>query len=114
MKNLNELAADLRDELTYAMTAQTGKKEEYTRCRNLKLFMRPNEDSAPHVVVKMSISEAVFSLSDFEKTRGSLGPEERYVHRWFDRPGVKDSLQENWVSLVLRRKKQQAGSVHAD
>jgi hypothetical protein len=101
MKSLNELTTELKDELAYYMTSQTATtKESYHRCKNLKMSMRPDLDASPHVIISMMMSEAVFSLADFEKLKGGLGPEEKFVLRWFGRPGVRESLNANWTLLA--------------
>ena len=48
--------------------------------------------------VRISISEAVFTLSDCNKLNGGLGYEERFIYKWFGRIGIKDKLNELWSS----------------
>ena len=104
MKSLNALTIELKEELSYQMTSQTAvSKESYHRARSLKMTMRPDLDVSPHVIVTMMISEATFSLIDFEKLKGSLGPEEKYVVRWFHKSGVRENLIENWNVLTDTR-----------
>ena len=62
------------------------------------LTMDPTKIVEPHVFVRISISEAVFMLSDFSKVNGGLGYEERLVLKWFGRFGIKDKLNELWAS----------------
>ena len=56
---------------------------------NIKIVMS-------HVIVRISISEATFSLNGFSKINGGLGYEERFVQKWFCRFGVKEKLLELW------------------
>ena len=65
---------------------------------NIKIFMDPSKNSLPHVIIRISISEATFSLENFTKTNGGLGYEERFVLKWFNRYGIKEKLMELWGS----------------
>ena len=51
----------------------------------------------PERIIRISISEGVYSLNDFSKLNGGLGAEERYVLKWFNRFGIKDKLSELWA-----------------
>lgn len=64
---------------------------------NIKITMDAVKNSAPHVTVRISISEATFSLADFSKTNGGLGYEERLVLKWFGRFGIKEKLNDLWA-----------------
>lgn len=64
---------------------------------NIKITMDAIKNSAPHVTVRISISEATFSLADFSKTNGGLGYEERLVLKWFGRFGIKEKLNDLWA-----------------
>ena len=63
---------------------------------NIKVLMAPNKNPNPHVIIRISISEATFSLDGFVKLNGGLGYEERFVLKWFNRYGIKDKLGELW------------------
>ena len=65
---------------------------------NIKIWMDLAKYVQPHFFIRISISEAVFSLSDCNKLNGGLGYEERFVLKWFSRMGVKEKLQELWAS----------------
>ena len=65
---------------------------------NIRVTMDPAKITGPHVKIRISISEAIFSLNDFSKINGGLGYEERLVLKWFGRYGVKDKLNELWNS----------------
>ena len=68
----------------------------HAKYNNIKLTMDPTKNVTPHVIVRISISEATYSLNDFSKTNGGLGYEERFVLKWFGRYGVKEKLLELW------------------
>ena len=65
---------------------------------NIKISMDPSKNTLPHVTIRISISEATFSLNDFTKSNGGLGYEERFVIKWFGRYGIKEKLLELWGS----------------
>ena len=65
---------------------------------NIKITMDPTKNVMPHITIRISISEATFSLNDFSKSNGGLGYEERFVLKWFGRYGVKEKLMELWGS----------------
>ena len=66
---------------------------------NLKIWMDNKKYTQPHIFIRISISEAVFSISDSTKINGGLGYEERFVQKWFGRMGVKEKLSELWGSM---------------
>lgn len=68
---------------------------------NLKVWMDLAKYQIPHFFVRVSISEAVFSLEDCNKINGGLGYEERFVYKWFGRIGIKDKLKELWSNAQL-------------
>lgn len=63
---------------------------------NIKVTMDVQKNPQPHVTVRISISEATFSLADYSKINGGLGYEERLVIKWFGRFGIKNKLTELW------------------
>lgn len=63
---------------------------------NIKIWMDPSKYVQPHIFIRISISEAVFSLGDCSKLNGGLGYEERFVIKWFGRMGIKEKLMELW------------------
>ena len=80
-------------EQTDAHNVKTLNKAKYN---NIKLSMEPNKNPVPHVIVRLSISEATYSIEGFSKINGGLGYEERFVLKWFGRYGVKEKLSELW------------------
>ena len=63
---------------------------------NIKIWMDPTKNQQPHIIIRISISEATYSLNDFSRTNGGLGYEERFVLKWFGRYGIKEKLTELW------------------
>lgn len=74
------------------------KTVNFAKYNNIKIWMDPMKNPVPHVVVRISISEAAYSLNDFSKLNGGLGYEERFVVKWFGRYGIKEKLIELWSS----------------
>ena len=70
------------------------KTVNFAKYNNIKICMYPMKNPIPHVFVRISISEASYSLNDFSKLNGGLGYEERFVIKWFGRYGIKDKLIE--------------------
>lgn len=75
---------------------------------NIKLWMDVAKNQTPHIFVRISISEAVFSLDGFNKLNGGLGYEERLVLKWFGRYGVKQKLMELWNSAEKSESKEES------
>ena len=63
---------------------------------NLKVSMDASKYQIPHFIIRITISEAVFSLADCAKINGGLGYDERFVIKWFGRMGIKEKLRELW------------------
>ena len=76
--------------------AHNVKSVNVAKYNNIKVIMAPNKIATPHVTIRISISEASFSLDGFVKLNGGLGYEERFVLKWFNRYGIKDKLAELW------------------
>lgn len=105
-KTLNELASDLKECViglqSDAHNKGSVRKERYN---NLKLSMDIAANPRPHVVISVSMSEAEFDLRTGEKVNGGLGPDERYVLRWFSKPNTLADLKACWQALESRRGK---------
>ena len=69
---------------------------EPNQYNNIKIWMDAAKNMTPHVFIRISISEACYSLKDFTKINGGLGYEERFVIKWFGRFGIKEKLTELW------------------
>ncbi len=105
-KTLNELSRELRDFLVEIQSDahNVGSVKAY-RYNNLKIQVSdPRTVKTPQVIVTIGMSEASFNLLTNEKVSGGLGPEERYVIRWFDRGSNKEELKD-----AYRRAEKQIG-----
>ena len=97
---------DLEDSLkSYTIQEQSDahniKTANIAKYNNLKIWMDLSKYQQPHFYVRITISEAVFSLEDCVKLNGGLGYEERFVYKWFGRIGIKDKLKELWTNAQL-------------
>ncbi len=100
-RNLKELADDLKD---YVIDQQSDahnkgnlKKERYN---NLKLTMDIARNRSPHVLISIGMSEAEFDVKTGEKNNGGLGPDEKYVFRWFNKADTLPDLNECWKEIA--------------
>lgn len=105
-KTLSELSRELRDFITELQSDAhnvTGFKKY--RYNNLKIeVLDPRTTPFPQVRITIGMSEAVFNMATLEKMTGGLGPDERYVLRWFTRGSNLNELKEAW-----RRAEKQIG-----
>ena len=85
--------------------AHSSRNLNTAKYNNIKIWMDLTKYMEPHFFVRISISEAVFSLNDCSKMNGGLGYEERFVIKWFGRMGIKDKLRELWSSAEKNRDK---------
>lgn len=108
-KTLNELAGELKTciiELqSDAHNRGNMRKERYN---NLKLTMDAGSNPKPHVIVSVAMAEAEFDLSSGEKINGGLGPDERYVLRWFGKSNTLSDLRACWSDVEKNREKSKA------
>lgn len=72
------------------------KSTNMAKYNNIKIWMDPSKYLQPHFIIRISISEAVFALSDCAKMNGGLGYEERFIIKWFGRMGIKEKLSDLW------------------
>jgi hypothetical protein len=105
-KSLNQLATNLKDTLIKLQSDAYNKNSiNVNRYNNLKLSMDVTDIIGPHVVINTSISEGVYNIKNGERISGGLGPDERYVQRWFQKPNILYYLQEVWFNLQKQRGK---------
>lgn len=103
-KSLNELAGELKA-LIIELQSDAHNKTNFRaeRYNNLKLSMDIAKDSNPHVVINIAMSEAEFNIKTGEKLNGSLGPDEKYVLRWFGKTNTIANLNECWINIAKER-----------
>ena len=95
---------DLEDSLKKFMLdeqtdAHNVRNVSVAKYNNLKVSMDASKYQIPHFIIRITISEAVFSLADCAKINGGLGYDERFVIKWFGRMGIKDKLRELWNTV---------------
>ena len=97
---------DLEDNLKSFMIQEQSdahniKTANIAKYNNIKIWMDLSKYQQEHFYVRISISEAVFSINDCMKLNGGLGYEERFVYKWYGRIGIKDKLRELWTTAKL-------------
>ena len=112
-KSFNEMGNLLKDLIkdmnSDAHNSRSFKEERYN---NLKLTMDPTSDANPHVVITIGVSEAKYSITTLQRVNGSLGPDEKYINRWFNRVGVVDGLKDLWKATSNKDKESiEAGDI---
>jgi len=104
MASFNDLEDNLKkfmiNEQSDAHNIRTANVHKYN---NLKIWMDVSKYQQPHFFVRVSISEAVFSINDCTKFNGGLGYEERFVYKWFGRVGTKEKLLDLWKTASSER-----------
>jgi len=104
VKSLNELAGGLKELITDLQSdAHNRVNFRAERYNNLKLEMDIAKNPNPHVVITIAMSEAEFNIKTGEKVNGSLGPDEKYVLRWFLKPDTLSQLNETWLEIAKSR-----------
>lgn len=103
---------DLEDSLKKFMIEEQSdahniKSINMAKYNNMRIWMDDSKYQQPHFIVRITISEAVFSLSDCSKINGGLGFEERLVVKWFGRMGIKNKLQQLWGSSEDHKPKEE-------
>ena len=102
MATFNDLEDSLKSFMIQEQSdAHNIKTANIAKYNNLKIWMDLSKYQQPHFYVRITISEAVFSISDCMKLNGGLGYEERFVYKWFGRIGIKDKLRELWSNAQL-------------
>ena len=106
MKTLKELGEDLK-ELMIELQSDAHNKINFRpeRYNNLKLSMDVAYNPSPHVVVTLSMSSAEFDLKTLEKINGGLGPDDKFVARWFAKPTTIPALMACWRNAQKNRGK---------
>lgn len=103
MASFRELENNLKSYLIDVQSdAHNIKTMQASRYNNIRIQMEPKKLQSPHFTVKMGMSEATFDLASCEKLSGGLGFEERFIHRWYERSGIKARLEECWESEITR------------
>lgn len=103
-KTLNELSREMKE---YILELQSdahniGGTKKY-RYNNLKIeVLDPRTTKIPQVRISIGMSEAIFNITNVEKISGGLGPDERYVMRWFMREGNLRELNDAWKRAEKR------------
>lgn len=64
---------------------------------NLKIFMTPRQNKIPHFIVRIGISEAMYSIESGERISGGIGNDEKYIRRWLEKVFIREDLETLWA-----------------
>ena len=101
VSTLNEMANKLQ---TYIIDLQTDAHSSTSfnlntiKYNNIKLAMDETV-RYPHIIIRIGISEATYSLRDGIRTDGGLGPDEKYVHKWLGNHVVITELSDIYLQF---------------
>lgn len=65
---------------------------------NIKLAM-DESIRFPHIMIRIGISQATYTLKDAIRTDGGLGPDEKYIRKWLENNVVEYELTEIYRSF---------------
>lgn len=102
-KSLHELALDLKDFIVDKHANYRGLKHmSLQRYNNLSLNMNSKRFGKQHVIIKVGMSEVVFSIPDLNKINGGLGMDERWAIMWLQNESVIMELDSHWKTIKLQ------------
>jgi len=103
-KTLKDLAEDLRilmiELQSDAHNISSLRPERYN---NLRLSFDMAYNPKPHVIVELSMSAAEYDIKNMEKISGGLGPDDKFVLRWLNKPETIPYLMECWRNAEKNR-----------
>lgn len=88
--SLKEFLTDVQND------SYNSKNINFYKYNNLKIYMDRKKLKNPHFIIRVGISESIYDLETCERLQGGLGTDERYIHRWYEKPGVKAELINAW------------------
>lgn len=101
-KSYNELAQHLKQFLIDCHSNYKGLKNvSVERYNNLKVSMEPEIYQTFHVIIRVGISEAVFIMPEGVIFTGSMGMDEKFVHRWLQNNFIQEDLNQLWKNCQL-------------
>lgn len=94
---LHNAEESLKAFLTEAQSDRyNSKNANLYKYNNLRIFMDPRKSQKPHFIIRIGISESMYSIQTGEKMSGGLGTDERYVRRWIERNMQRMDLENSW------------------
>lgn len=102
-KSFNELAYDLKDFIIEKHANYKGLKHmALQRYNNLAITMNSKRFGAPHVIIKVGMSEVVYGIPYLNKINGGLGMDERWTLMWLESGTVIADLEAQWKVIKLQ------------
>lgn len=74
----------------------TSRNANFYKYNNLKIYMDVKKSKIPHFIIRIGISESMYSLESANLLSGGLGVDERPVRRWLDRNFSRMDLGRIW------------------
>lgn len=101
-KSFNELAGELKAFIVEEHSNYRGIKNiSLQRYNNLRVGMNISMHLMPHVIIRIGMSEGVYSLPHGTRITGGLGMDERFVLKWLCKPNVVTDLDSQWRMAQL-------------
>ena len=73
--------------------------DNQARYNNLKVLMNPGKIKAPHIIIRIGISEVIVAIEDGEIISGSIGADTKYIPKWLNKTGVRQELMQTWAGI---------------
>lgn len=67
---------------------------------NLRILMEPRTNSTPHVLIRIGISESMYSIETRERISGGLGSDEKIIRKWLEKSFIKIDLTRIWDNSI--------------
>ena len=98
----------LKDFILDELSTPSNKNADKHRYNNLKISMDLSRFHVPHIIVRIGISEGVFSLETGDLIYGSLGQDPKHVKKWLKRGNLYTDLLKIWnVEKISENQKEQ-------
>lgn len=98
LAEIHNLEESLKDFLTAAQNdSYNSRSANFYKYNNLKIWMEPNRNKTPHLIIQIGISEAMYNIDTTDKLSGGLGSDEKYVRRWLEKSFIKSDLNSAWT-----------------
>lgn len=93
----NRLENSLKEFIVEAQSnSYNAKNMDLYKYNNLKINMDARRIASPHFTVRIGISEASYSIETCERIAGSLGMDEKFIPRWFNKSNIKEEIEAIW------------------
>lgn len=67
---------------------------------NLRILMEPRQNEKPHIIIRIGISESMYSLETRERLSGGLGSDEKIIRKWIEKSYIRIDLMRLWEAAI--------------